>query len=302
MATDIKMYWDSSALQGDFNTTENTGDIDTDEGLDTAILISLFTDRRINEDDPILDSNNDNKRGWWGDIVSNVEDDQIGSRLWLLDRSKAVDEVLVQCKEYALESLPWLIDDGIAKNINVIVERCKESTDNRLYFLVEITKNDGELISKKYEYLWYNQSISTPSYLPSRKYGPELVLNGDFFYWDGDEPKYWNRDYVSDNNTYVERYLSEYCRFVTTSLLYIPIYRYQNILTIGKTYQYVIHILSTSGDGVYCTNLHGDIYSSMLIIGVNKGIFTAITNTAFVISAGGTCDTIIKNISIKEVL
>lgn len=302
MATDIKIYWDSSALQGDFNTTENVGDIDTDEGLDTAILISLFTDRRINEDDPILDSNNDNKRGWWGDIVSNVEDDQIGSRLWLLDRSKTVDEVLVQCKEYVLESLQWLIDDGIAKNINIIVERYKEITDNRLYFLVEITKNDGELISKKYEYLWNNQAISIPSYLLSKKLGPELILNGDFFYWDGDEPKYWNRGYESDDNTYVERYLSEYCRFVTTSLLYMPVYRYQNILTIGKIYQYIIHIASTNGDGVYCTNLNGDIYSSMLITGVNKGTFTAITDTAFVIIAGDICDTIIKNISIKEVL
>ncbi len=181
MATDIKMYWDVSSLQGDFNITENVGDIDTDEGLDTAILISLFTDRRINEDDPILDSNNDNKRGWWGDVVSNTEDDQIGSRLWLLDRSKAVDEVLVQCKEYVLESLQWLIDDGIAKNINVVVERYRINFEDRLYILAEVTKNDGEVISKKYEYLWYNQSISIPSYLPSKKYSIERILNGDFF-------------------------------------------------------------------------------------------------------------------------
>ena len=90
-----------------------------DDGLETAIIISLFTDRRANADDVIPDGSTD-RRGWFGDIFNEVEHDKIGSRLWLLAREKQLQSVIIRAREYAEESLEWLIDDGVADAVVVV--------------------------------------------------------------------------------------------------------------------------------------------------------------------------------------
>lgn len=86
-----------------------------DDGLATAVIISLFTDRLAREDD-VLPSGKD-RRGWWGDELS--DGDKIGSRLWLNAAAKQLDSVLVMDQAYAQESLQWLVDDGVASSIDV---------------------------------------------------------------------------------------------------------------------------------------------------------------------------------------
>lgn len=155
MQTDIRINWDVDLSEGDFGLTINQGDLDTDEGIETAIIISLFTDRRADDDDILPNNNNTDKRGWWGDQISpEVENDQIGSRLWLLERSKTENSVLIKAKIYIEESLQWLIDDGIASKINVYVEKYLL---DRLYFLIEVLRNTDIVYSKKFEYQWNAQ-------------------------------------------------------------------------------------------------------------------------------------------------
>ena len=62
-------------------------DLQGDDGLLTALLISLFTDRRAHDDDPLPDERvgvPSDMRGWWGDYFETERPDPIGSRLWLL--------------------------------------------------------------------------------------------------------------------------------------------------------------------------------------------------------------------------
>ena len=92
-----------------------------DGGLETAVLMSLFLDRRANADDEIPDGGED-PRGWWGDAFATVEGDRIGSRLWLLRRSKLTDETLTRAREYAIEALEWLKEDGVANAVRVETE------------------------------------------------------------------------------------------------------------------------------------------------------------------------------------
>lgn len=83
----------------------------TDEGLRTAVIISLFSDRRANDADVLPDGTND-RRGWWGDVCPEVEGDLIGSRLWLLSRAKQTKANLRLAETYAREGLQWMLDDG----------------------------------------------------------------------------------------------------------------------------------------------------------------------------------------------
>lgn len=139
---EIKIIWDNDLFQGDL-FYEN-GDLIYDQGLQTAVYISLFTDRRADDDDILPDSQSTDKRGWWGDLASpDVEGDQIGSRLWLLERSKTTADVLVRAKEYVEECLEWLIEDGIASDIDVAVERQNNPGEDRLAIGISIFLVDG---------------------------------------------------------------------------------------------------------------------------------------------------------------
>jgi len=89
-----------------------------DDGLESAVIISLFTDRRADTDDDIPDGTLE-KRGWWGDDFNDDAADRIGSRLWLLSREKQLPEVLNRARQYAEEALRWLIDDGVAESVEV---------------------------------------------------------------------------------------------------------------------------------------------------------------------------------------
>jgi phage gp46-like protein len=113
--TDLALLWSPEAMQIDLSLVD--GALATDDGLQTAILISLFTDARALADD-ILPEPNADRRGWWGDLLS-VSGDQTGSRLWLLAREKQLSPVLARAEGYAREALGWMIEDQIAAGISV---------------------------------------------------------------------------------------------------------------------------------------------------------------------------------------
>ena len=146
---DIKIIWDDTFNEGDIQFAD--GDLIREDGLETAVMMSLFTDRRANVDD-ILDDPND-RRGWWADQVASSPYDKIGSRLWELDRSSTVPEVLVKAKDYTREALEWMVEDKVAKDIIVTTERGGENNDS-LYIKVQILKIDDTTEEFKYDILW----------------------------------------------------------------------------------------------------------------------------------------------------
>jgi phage gp46-like protein len=113
-------------MLGDQPTTITINGNATSLGMDSsnplvrAVIISLFTHRRARADDPLP---SDDMQGWWGDTFAPVPNDQIGSRLWLLSRSKLTIETAERAREYALEALQWLLDDGVAARVEVQATR-----------------------------------------------------------------------------------------------------------------------------------------------------------------------------------
>jgi phage gp46-like protein len=139
---------------GNFNLRLNAAgnDLLSDEGLETAVILSLFTDRRLPDGRAPNDGTND-PRGWWGDIG---DDDgvQIGSHLWLLWREKVLPQTVANAITYCREALQWMIDDGIAVSVDVIGERAG------LYQIsigIAILRPTGETL--RYAYLWDGQLL-----------------------------------------------------------------------------------------------------------------------------------------------
>ena len=127
--------------------------LETDEGLETAVVISLFTDRRALESDTLPPGSSD-RRGWWGDSRPPVQDDQIGSRLWLLTREKQLSGGLQRAREYAEEALQWLVDDGVAAALDVLATNPR---DGLLALSVSIQRSgDAAPTLFRFETLWSN--------------------------------------------------------------------------------------------------------------------------------------------------
>ena len=78
MAKDIKIKYDNDLMEGDIDFLN--GDLIREDGLETAVLISIFTNKRALDSDNLI--NPGEKRGWWGDLVSDIEGDKIGSKFW----------------------------------------------------------------------------------------------------------------------------------------------------------------------------------------------------------------------------
>jgi phage gp46-like protein len=124
-----------------------------DDGLLTSVLISLFTDRRANNDDvlPNADLGETDRRGWCGDDFNEDPADRIGSRLWLNESAKQLQQVLDSDRQYAEEALQWMVDDGVASRVEVIAFQPKPGTRA---LRVSIHRPDGTIDRYQFENFW----------------------------------------------------------------------------------------------------------------------------------------------------
>jgi phage gp46-like protein len=141
---DITTTWSPTGVEGDWTIVP--GDLQGGDDLATAVLISLFTDRRAEASDVIPDGSND-RRGWWGDLGSAYP---IGSRLWLLSRAKQLPQTLTNAQTYVAEALQWLLDDGVVASISAV---CRFIGLGMMGILVALYDQDGTTIAQ-YQWAW----------------------------------------------------------------------------------------------------------------------------------------------------
>lgn len=140
-----------------------------DDTLETAVIISLFTDRRARPDDE-LPGLEDSRRGWWGDALSETQGDEIGSWLWLLYREKNTNETLNRAREYCMDALAWLLEDRIADRVQVSTWYMDPESSGLMEIEVIIVKRNGS--QERYNLLWKRlfPNYSEPSEFTAQQY------------------------------------------------------------------------------------------------------------------------------------
>lgn len=129
------------------------GDLKADDGLETAVLISLFSDRYQDPDE--LPAGDDDPRGWWADSeLSEPTDDEIGSLIWISERGKNDSTTRNRIEDSIREALQWMVDDGIADSVAVTSERISQTQSN---FSLEVRKPSGENVP--FKFLWDAQEL-----------------------------------------------------------------------------------------------------------------------------------------------
>lgn len=149
--SDIKLSYDSNI--GEFDIGFFNGDFVLDDGLETAVAISLFSEARVPDSD-YLPEHAGNRSGWWADETL-PDNDRIGSLLWLLNRKSITTEMIRIAHDYAVDALQWMVADGVAKTIEVSIEKIGL---NSLAFHVVITSPEDVIY--KYKLLWSAQNAA----------------------------------------------------------------------------------------------------------------------------------------------
>jgi phage gp46-like protein len=108
----IALEWNSSVGAADL-ALASTGALAKADALQTAVVLSLFTDARARPDDGA----EGDRRGWVGDAFT--PEDRYGSRLWLLKREKHTEETRRRAEDYANEALAWLVEAKLATSVSV---------------------------------------------------------------------------------------------------------------------------------------------------------------------------------------
>ena len=143
---DIAVVWDTAQARGDWDVT--SGDLVTDAGLESLVLIILWSDGLAPADAVPPDGTPD-RRGHWSDTY---EPDPSGSLLWLYNRSKIGNGKTLANE---LQSACWnplqiLVKYGIATKVDVSVTRLTAGT-----YDIEISIwKPGAAAAAKFKYNW----------------------------------------------------------------------------------------------------------------------------------------------------
>jgi phage gp46-like protein len=118
---DIRIVWDPATGTGDLNMLGSGLELGCD--LETASLVSMFTDARSDPGDIVYDTD---PRGWWADTYSGLEDpaliaipdDRIGSKIWQAFARPRTQDTLNWLRDEAIRCHGWMVTDGVASAVD----------------------------------------------------------------------------------------------------------------------------------------------------------------------------------------
>lgn len=142
--SDLKLTWDDTAGMADLSIVAD--DIATDDGLETAVLLSLFVG---------------SPGGWWGDAIPSVPGDRFGSRLYELEREKDLPAVLERAPKLVEEALAWMVEDQVASSVSATAESLPYG-DGRSVLALTTTISRPTMAPAvyRYAYNWKSQEVS----------------------------------------------------------------------------------------------------------------------------------------------
>jgi phage gp46-like protein len=111
---DVRIIWDPATARGDLNMVG--GAIELGHDLETAVLISVFTDLAADPDDILLPGQAADPRGWWADSLTG---DPIGTKLWQIFARTTSQDTLNWARDQVSKALTWMIADGVAAAVEV---------------------------------------------------------------------------------------------------------------------------------------------------------------------------------------
>ena len=146
---DLKLTKDDN---GNYDISFTNGDFTLTEGLETSFLMTIFCQKR---DETIEDPRS--RGGWIGNELNDDGFEQ-GSLVWTLYQSNLTDDTINICQNLLEDAFNWYIEKGIAKEINIDVQKTLDKEG--LTATITAVRNDNTEFVQYYD-LWINTINNT---------------------------------------------------------------------------------------------------------------------------------------------
>jgi phage gp46-like protein len=138
---------------------QSNGQLDDTQALATAVIVALGTNGLASDDDVLPDPDSTDRCGWWGDLDAGPiwNGWPIGSKLWLLRRSKIVPaspgiaSTVSLVISYIRLALQPFVDRKICSSFDVWATRIDTQ---RIDALIRIYRGPLREIELRYAMLW----------------------------------------------------------------------------------------------------------------------------------------------------
>jgi phage gp46-like protein len=156
--------WDVERGQADWamadpDEASNHGGLRAKAAIETAVVLALFTDKRVPVDHPLAYLADGDNRGYWGDGID-VRDDlgegELGSLLWLLERAPMTirgTPAATWAEQFANEALATLITQGVC--VRIEISATSVEIEGRIELTVALYGRDGARVyDRNFDVLW----------------------------------------------------------------------------------------------------------------------------------------------------
>lgn len=139
----------------------NIGGLAAKAGLDTAVVLALFTDAAIDPAHPLAYLVPDgDPRGWWGDgidVRADLGEEPLGSLLWVLARAPLTPDIARWAQQFASDALAPLQAQGAVVQIT-----CGATiVGQQMRVAVALYGRDGSKVyDRKFDLLWQQVQAS----------------------------------------------------------------------------------------------------------------------------------------------
>ena len=153
--------WNPTHQAGDWakagpgpDEASNRGGLCATAGIATAITLALFTDRRCPPDHPLAHLAGGDLRGWWAhSLARDAGEPDLGSLLWLLERSVCNEDMRRYAETFALEALQPLLGGTLAAKATATAEILPARNGIALH--VGLFARDGaNVYARQFDILW----------------------------------------------------------------------------------------------------------------------------------------------------
>jgi len=141
---DLKLHKNSDGI---FDISFENGDFALTGGLETSFMMTIFCQKR---EDSIEDPRS--RGGWIGNEL-NEDGFEQGSLVWTSYQEKLDDDTVNTVQNNLENAYQWYIDKGIAKEIDIVVE--KDIDLQKLNVKINGIRNDNTEFVQYYD-LWVN--------------------------------------------------------------------------------------------------------------------------------------------------
>lgn len=113
------------------------GDIEATQGLDSAIYLSILSENRASSSQ-IKDSRS--RRGHFANEFNNIQNSEVGSLVWYYTQQAVNTQANASLIQNAIrDSLSWILDQGIASDLEVNIERKGNGLTINIELISELT-------------------------------------------------------------------------------------------------------------------------------------------------------------------